>query len=79
MMYWCMKMNFKVLIEKDEDGYYVATVPSLQGCISQGKTEEEASENIKEAIELHLRALAEEGIPITENANVKQTTVAVSL
>ena len=78
-MYWCNKMNFKVLIEKDEDGYYVATVPSLQGCISQGKTEEEARENIKEAIELHLSTLAEEGIPIVEKANVKQTTVAVSL
>ena len=72
-------MNFKVLIERDEDGYYVATVPSLPGCISQGKTEDEASENIKEAIELHLSALAEEGIPITDKANLKQTTVAVSL
>jgi len=72
-------MNFKVLIEKDEDGYYVATVPSLPGCISQGNTEEEARENVKEAIELHLSALAEEGIPIIENSNVKLTTVAVSL
>jgi len=72
-------MNFKVLIEKDEDGYYVATVPSLPGCVSQGKTEKQARKNIKEAIELHLGALAEEGIPIVESANVKQTTVAVSL
>ena len=46
-------MNFKVLIEKDEDGFFVATVPSLPGCISQGKTEEEAKNNVKEAIELH--------------------------
>jgi predicted RNase H-like HicB family nuclease len=72
-------MNFKVLIEKDEDGYYVATVPSMPGCISQGKTEDEARENIKEAIELHLSTLAEEGIPFIQKANVKQTTVAVSL
>lgn len=72
-------MNFKVLIEKDEDGYYVATVPSLPGCISQGKTEEEARENIKEAIELHLTALAEEGAPIVDNTHVKETMVAVSL
>lgn len=72
-------MNFKVLIEKDEDGYYVATVPSIPGCISQGKTEKEARENIKEAIGLHLSTLAEEGIPIIVNSNVKQTTVAVSL
>jgi predicted RNase H-like HicB family nuclease len=72
-------MNFKVLIEEDEDGFFVATVPSLPGCISQGKTEGEARENIKEAIELHLSALAEEGVPIVENAKVKETTVAVSL
>lgn len=72
-------MNFKVLIEKDEDGFYVATVPSLPGCISQGKTEDEARENIKEAIALHLTALAEEGLPIIESTNIKETTVAVSL
>jgi predicted RNase H-like HicB family nuclease len=58
-------MKFKVLLEKDEDGWYVATVPALPGCISQGKTEKEAQENIKEAIELHISMLAEDGIPIT--------------
>lgn len=47
-------MNFRVLLEQDEDGYYTITVPSLPGCISQGATEEEAKENIKEAIALHL-------------------------
>ncbi len=72
-------MNFKVLIEKDEDGFFVATVPSLPGCISQGKTENKAKKNIKEAIELHLTALAEEGTPIIESSNVKETMVAVSL
>ena len=46
-------MEFKALIERDEDGYYVATVPALPGCISQGRTEMEANQNIKEAIELH--------------------------
>lgn len=72
-------MKFKILIEKDEDGYYIATVPALPGCISQGKTEKEAKNNIKEAIELHLKALAEEGVPIAAKSTVKQTTVAVSL
>ena len=43
-------MNLKVIIEKDESGYYVAEVPALPGCISQGKTIAEATENIKEAI-----------------------------
>ena len=47
-------MNIKVLIEKGEDGYFVASVPSLKGCWSQGKTREEALENIREAIELYV-------------------------
>ena len=44
----CMKLN--VLIEKDESGYYVAEVPALPGCVSQGETLAEAKSNIKEAI-----------------------------
>ncbi|MEA1998163.1 MAG: type II toxin-antitoxin system HicB family antitoxin, partial [Euryarchaeota archaeon] len=55
-------MKFKIKIEEDEDGWYVATVPALPGCISQGKTEEEVKKNIAEAIELHLSALAEDGV-----------------
>jgi predicted RNase H-like HicB family nuclease len=44
-------MKLHVIIEKDESGYYVAEVPALPGCLSQGKTYEEALTNIKEAIE----------------------------
>ena len=44
-------MKLHVVIEKDEAGYYVAEVPALPGCLSQGKTYEEAIANIKEAIE----------------------------
>lgn len=47
-------MNVKILVEKGEDGYFVASVPSLKGCWSQGKTREEALTNIREAIELFL-------------------------
>ncbi len=47
-------MNIKILIEKGEDGYFAASVPSLKGCWSQGKTREEALANIREAIELFL-------------------------
>ncbi|MBI1803586.1 MAG: type II toxin-antitoxin system HicB family antitoxin [Ignavibacteriae bacterium] len=47
-------MKIKVVIEKGEDGYYVAHCPSLKSCWSQGKTEEEALKNIREAVELHL-------------------------
>jgi len=72
-------MNFKVKLEKDEDGWFVATVPSLPGCISQGKTEKEALKNIKEAIELHLSALAEDGLPLREDERVKETIVSVKV
>jgi len=47
-------MKFKVFVREDEDGWYVVEVPSLPGCISHGKTVEEALHNIKEAIELYL-------------------------
>lgn len=46
--------HYKVLIERGEDGYFVAHVPALPGCHTQGKTYEEAIANIKEAIELCL-------------------------
>lgn len=50
-------MKYRVLIEQDEDGVFVAEVPSLPGCISQGQTREQAIENIKEAIVLYLESL----------------------
>ncbi len=49
-------MEFNVIIEKDEDGWYVATVPEIQGCHTQGKTIHEVLERIKEAIELCLES-----------------------
>ncbi len=72
-------MKFKVRLEKDEDGWYIATVPALPGCISQGKTEKEALNNIKEAIELHISMLAEDGIPITPPAGIKEIMVSVAV
>jgi predicted RNase H-like HicB family nuclease len=72
-------MNFKVKLEQDEDGWFVVTVPSLPGCISQGKTEKEALRNIKEAIELHISALAEDGIPLKEDDRIKETIVSVNV
>ena len=44
-------MKLHVVIEKDEAGYFVAEVPALPGCISQGKTKKQALTNIREAIE----------------------------
>jgi len=47
-------VNFDVIIEKDEDGWFIADVPAIPGCHTQGKTKKELMKNIKEAIELCL-------------------------
>jgi len=70
-------MDWKVVLEKDEDGYFTVTVPSLPGCISQGKTRKDALKNIKEAIELHVSSLAEDGIPL--KGKMETARVAVKL
>ncbi len=57
-------MKYRITIEQDEDGVYVAEVPSLPGCISQGAVRNEAIANIKEAIELYLESLKAHGDPI---------------
>ena len=54
----------QVIIYPGEDGFFVAECPSLPGCISQGKTREEAIENIREAIQLYIEVLQEKGQPI---------------
>jgi predicted RNase H-like HicB family nuclease len=56
----------QVIIYPGEDDYWVADVPSLPGCISQGKTREEAIINIKEAINAYISALKEDGISVPE-------------
>ena len=57
-------MKYRVIIEVDEDGMYVASVPSLPGCISQGRTREEALENIQDAIKGYLESLKKHGEPV---------------
>ena len=52
--------NFTVLIEQDEDGIYIATVPDIPGCYTQGKTVQQAMERVKEAIQVCLEADKEE-------------------
>ena len=53
----------QVIIYPGEDGYWVAECPTLPGCISQGKTREEAIQNIREAIDGYTAALEEDGLP----------------
>jgi predicted RNase H-like HicB family nuclease len=54
----------QVLIYPGEDGFWVAECPSLPGCISQGKTRAEAITNIREAIDLYVDVLDEDGLPV---------------
>lgn len=58
-------MKYRVYLEQDEDGVFVATCPALSGCVSQGQTRSEATENIREAIEGYLKSLRKHGDPVT--------------
>jgi predicted RNase H-like HicB family nuclease len=71
----CMK--YRVLIQQDEDGVFVAEVPSLPGCISQGQTRSEAMENIREAILAYLESLEAHGEPIPPSIEEEVIEVAV--
>lgn len=57
-------MKYRILIEQDEDGIFVAECPSLPGCISQGNSRTEALENIREAILAYIESLEKHGEPI---------------
>ena len=52
-----MTMQYTVILERDEDGVYIATVPVLPGCVSDGGTKEETLKNVREAIELYIETL----------------------
>ena len=56
----------QVIIYPGEDGWWVAECPSLPGCISQGKTREEAIGNIKEAIQAYIESLEQDNLPVPE-------------
>ena len=57
-------LQYRVIIEKDEDGVLVAKVRHLPGCATQGRTREELMKNVKEAIQAYLEALKEHGDPV---------------
>lgn len=70
--------NFSIIIERDKDGYF-AFCPKLQGCYSQGDTYEEAMENIKDAIKLHVEDLikSKESLPKFDSISFSTIEVAV--
>lgn len=68
-------MTFAITLERDEDGTWVSSCPAIPGCFSQGKTRDEATENIREAIKDCLEVRAEKGMPLT--VEIRQVEVAV--
>ena len=70
-------MKFRVLIEPDEDGVFVAECPVLPGCVSQGKTRDEAITNIQDAIQGYLHSLKKHGEPVPNPVREEIVEVAV--
>ena len=70
-------MRYRVLIEQDEDGVFVAEVPALPGCISQGETRTEVIDNIKEAIAGYLESLEAHDEPLPPS--ISEEVVEVTL
>ncbi len=75
-------MEYTILIHKADEGGFWAEVPALSGCFSQGETIEETIANTKEAIELHISCLQEDGeeIPVDNEfiiSRIRVETVAV--
>lgn len=58
-------MKFLITLTQDEDGVFIAECPSIPGCVSQGRTEEEAMKNLQDAIRECLEVRAEKGMPLT--------------
>ncbi len=63
-MWFSTIVKYRVLIEQDEDGVFVARCPSLPGCVSQGKTRKEALVNIKDAIDGYVASLKKHREPV---------------
>ncbi len=70
--------RFSVVIEKDRDGYFALT-PELQGCYSQGDTYEEAIENIRDAIFLHVQDRLDSGEEVPHSESVSLTSLEVAV
>ncbi len=70
-------MKFAITLEQDKDGFIVASVPALPGCHSQGRTEEEAIANIREAIRGYIASMRRHGEPIPNITDVREVEVVI--
>ena len=71
-------MKYTVIIEKGRESGYVAQVPALRGCASQGRTKKETLDNIKEAIEAYIEALTQDGLPVPTEAGKESIEVEIT-
>ncbi len=70
-------MKYRLIIEQDEDGVFIAECPTLPGCISEGKTRNEAVENIKDAIKGYIISLKKHNEPIPPS--IEEEIIEVAL
>jgi predicted RNase H-like HicB family nuclease len=70
-------MKYTVILEKGRESGYVAYVPALKGCVSQGRTRAEALKNIREAMEAYIEALLEDQLPLPTEAGKELVEVVV--
>ena len=71
------KYRYTIVVEQDEDGVYIASCPAIQGCYTQGDTYEQAVENVKDAIRLHIEARIELGEPVPLEVAIDEVEVSV--
>ncbi len=71
-------MTYTVVIRAGNEGGYVATVPALPGCVSQGRSRRQTLRNAKEAIEAYIEALIEDGLPVPVQTDSQLVDVEVS-
>ena len=70
-------VKFRVVIEQDEDGVFIATCPTLPGCVSQGATRDEAHRNVEDAVTGYLASLQKHGDPIPPSIEEDVVDVAI--
>lgn len=70
-------MKYTIVLEKGRESGYVAYVPALQGCVSQGHTKAETLKNIREAMEAYIEALLEDGLPVPTEVGKELVEVEV--
>lgn len=71
-------MKYTVVIRAGNESGYVATVPALPGCVSQGRTRPQALRNVKEATEVYIEALLEDGLPVPTQTDSAFVDIEVS-